>query len=155
MSNYHWLTATEDTSAVLWVNPFGPEMLIHSDAGTSTIGTVSEKQYTWNDDGSSMTLELYDGTTVPESIMQGEELRVAFTCKTDSTYLPSSGTSTYYRFDGEGEWQSQTLSYKRVPDVYEFINLERCVETRISKGGTTKTSVLAQVEHIREFIKNV
>ena len=121
VSNYHWLTATEDTSAVLWVNPFGPEMLIHSDAGTSTIGTVSEKQYTWNDDGSSMTLELYDGTTVPESIMQGEELRVAFTCKTDSTYLPSSGTSTYYRFDGEGEWQSQTLSYKRVPDVYEFI----------------------------------
>ena len=40
-------------------------------------------------------------------------------------------------------------------DVYEFINLERCVETRISKGGTTKSSVLAQVEHIREFIKNV
>ena len=40
-------------------------------------------------------------------------------------------------------------------DVYDFINLERCVETRISKGGTTKTSVLAQVEHIREFIKNV
>ena len=40
-------------------------------------------------------------------------------------------------------------------DVYDFINLERCVETRISKGGTTKTSVLMQVEHIREFIKNV
>ena len=40
-------------------------------------------------------------------------------------------------------------------DVYDFINLERCVETRISKGGTTKSSVLAQVEHIREFIKNV
>ena len=40
-------------------------------------------------------------------------------------------------------------------DVYEFINLERCVETRISKGGTTKGSVLMQVEHIREFIKNV
>ena len=40
-------------------------------------------------------------------------------------------------------------------DVYEFINLERCVETRISKGGTTKSSVLMQVEHIREFIKNV
>ena len=40
-------------------------------------------------------------------------------------------------------------------DVYDFINLERCVETRISKGGTTKSSVLAQVEHVREFIKNV
>ncbi len=40
-------------------------------------------------------------------------------------------------------------------DVYDFINLERCVETRISKGGTTKNSVLLQVEHIREFIKNV
>ena len=40
-------------------------------------------------------------------------------------------------------------------DIYDFINLERCVETRISKGGTTKSSVLAQVEHIRECIKNV
>ena len=40
-------------------------------------------------------------------------------------------------------------------DVYDFISLERCVETRISKGGTTKSSVLEQVEHIREFIKNV
>ena len=40
-------------------------------------------------------------------------------------------------------------------DVYEFINLERCVETRISKGGTTKSSVLLQIEHIREFVKNV
>ena len=40
-------------------------------------------------------------------------------------------------------------------DVYDFISLERCVETRISKGGTTKGSVLEQVKHIREFIKNV
>ncbi len=40
-------------------------------------------------------------------------------------------------------------------DVYDFISLERCVETRVSKGGTTKSSVLMQVEHIREFVKNV
>ena len=40
-------------------------------------------------------------------------------------------------------------------DLYDFINLERCVETRISKGGTTKNSVLEQVEHIREFLGNV
>ena len=168
VSNYHWISATEDSSAILWVNPLGPEMLIYSDAGTSTIGTVAEKQYTWNDDGSSMTLKLYNGTTVPDAVMQGEELRVAFTCKTDSTYLPSSGTTTYYRFDGEGEWQNQTLSYKRVPDVYEFIMTANelyehdyieffvCADNRlrstISELYTVKIKKLNDVDGIRTNI---
>ncbi len=40
-------------------------------------------------------------------------------------------------------------------DIYENISLERCVEKRTSKGGTTKSSVLCQVKYIREFLKNV
>ena len=40
-------------------------------------------------------------------------------------------------------------------DVYEFISLERCVKTRISKGGTSIESVLSQIEYIREFLGNV
>ncbi len=40
-------------------------------------------------------------------------------------------------------------------DVYEFISLERCVEMRISKGGTSMSSVIEQVKHIREFLENV
>ena len=40
-------------------------------------------------------------------------------------------------------------------NIYENISLERCVEKRTSKGGTTKSSVLCQVKYIREFLKNV
>ncbi len=40
-------------------------------------------------------------------------------------------------------------------DIYENISLERCVEKRTSLGGTTQKSVLLQIEHIREFVKNV
>ena len=40
-------------------------------------------------------------------------------------------------------------------DIYENISLERCVEKRTSQGGTTKKSVLVQVEQVREFLKNV
>ncbi len=40
-------------------------------------------------------------------------------------------------------------------DIYENISLERCVEKRTSKGGTTQRSVISQIEHIREFAANV
>jgi len=40
-------------------------------------------------------------------------------------------------------------------DIYENISLERCVEKRTSQGGTTKASVLLQVEQVREFLENV
>ena len=40
-------------------------------------------------------------------------------------------------------------------DIYENISLERCVEKRTSQGGTTKKSVLLQVEQVREFLENV
>ena len=40
-------------------------------------------------------------------------------------------------------------------DVYDFISLERCVSTRISVGGTTVSSVMMQIEHIKEFLDNV
>ena len=35
-------------------------------------------------------------------------------------------------------------------DVYKYIDLRACVETRVSAGGTSKASVLKQIEYIRE-----
>ncbi len=38
-------------------------------------------------------------------------------------------------------------------DVYKYIDLRTCVETRISAGGTSAASVKAQIEHIRTRTK--
>ena len=38
-------------------------------------------------------------------------------------------------------------------DVYKYIDLRACVETRISAGGTSKASVLEQIKFIREKTK--
>ena len=35
-------------------------------------------------------------------------------------------------------------------DVYKYIDLRACVETRVSAGGTSKASVIKQIEYIRE-----
>ena len=40
-------------------------------------------------------------------------------------------------------------------DIYHAINLENCVEKRTSKGGTAKSSVLMQIDYIREFLSDV
>ena len=37
-------------------------------------------------------------------------------------------------------------------DIYEAIRLETCVQTRISEGGTSKTSVEHQIAYVREFL---
>ena len=38
-------------------------------------------------------------------------------------------------------------------DVYDDINIETCVEKRISKGGTSTGSVLEQIAWVKERIK--
>ena len=38
-------------------------------------------------------------------------------------------------------------------DVYKYIDLKTCVETRISAGGTSTASVKAQIEYIRSIAK--
>ena len=38
-------------------------------------------------------------------------------------------------------------------DVYKYIDLRACVETRISAGGTSKASVFEQIKYIREKTK--
>ena len=40
-------------------------------------------------------------------------------------------------------------------DVFEEISLESCVKKRISEGGTSPSSVLAQIEYVKGKIKNV
>ena len=122
-SSYCWIgndDAKDNKSAILAVNPEGPEMLLYTANGTTTMGTVNEAQYTYlKDDGSALELELND--EVPESITQGEEIRVNFRYDVTSDTLPRTGITTYYRFDGEGAWYSTTEASRRVPNLYEMI----------------------------------
>ena len=108
----------DNKSVDLMVNPEGPEMLVSTANAATSMGTVKEAQYTYlQDDGSAMTLELDD--EIPESIMQGEEIRVNFYFEASET-LPRTGITTYYRFDGEGTWYSSTEVNRRVPNLYEL-----------------------------------
>jgi argininosuccinate lyase len=38
-------------------------------------------------------------------------------------------------------------------DVYEAISLRSCVETRISEGGTSLASVMAQISYVKDALK--
>lgn len=52
------------------VNPEGPEMILKTANAATSMGSVSEAQYTYvKDDGSALGLALDD--VVPSSIMQG------------------------------------------------------------------------------------
>lgn len=94
----------DNRSVELAVNPEGPEMLVHRENGNSTMGTVAETQLIpLADDGSSLQLKLAD--TVPETIMQGDELRVKFEYTVDGA-LPMTSVETFCRYDGEGTWHS-------------------------------------------------
>ena len=123
ISTYCWVGSTDcknNKSALLAVNPEGPEMLLYSANAGTTMGTVDPAQYTYQqDDGSALTLRLQDGEEVPQSVMQGEDLRVNFYFDVTSTVLPRTGITTYYRFDGEGSWYSDTEAKRRVPNLYE------------------------------------
>lgn len=122
VSSYTYIGASDcrnNRSAVLAVNPEGPEMLLLTPNATSTIGRVSSSQYTYvRDDGSALVLKLKD--TVPESITQGQELRVSFYYKATGA-LPRTGITTCYRFDGAGSWHTNTEIKQRVPELYEAL----------------------------------
>lgn len=115
---YNGTTDLKDNKSVdLMVNPEGPAMLIYAANATSSIGKVMEDQYKYlKDDGSRLVLRLDD--EVPETIMQGEELRVNFYYDVQGN-LPRTGITTYYRFDGTGKWYSSTELKRRVPNLYE------------------------------------
>ena len=47
----------------------------------------------------------------------------------------------------------QAYSELFAEDVYDDINIETCVEKRISKGGTSTESVLEQIAWVKERIR--
>lgn len=109
----------DNKSAELMVNPEGPEMILKTANAATSMGSVSEAQYTYvKDDGSALGLALND--VVPSSIMQGDELRVNFRYDVTGS-LPRTGITTYYRFDGAGSWYSTTEVNRRVPNLYESL----------------------------------
>lgn len=109
----------DNKSAELMVNPEGPEMILKTANAATSMGSVSEAQYTYvKDDGSALGLALDD--VVPSSIMQGDELRVNFRYDVTGS-LPRTGITTYYRFDGAGSWYSTTEVNRRVPNLYESL----------------------------------
>ncbi len=122
VSCYSYVGATDckdNTSAQLMVNPEGPAMQLYTGNAATTMGTVDAAQLAYvKDDGSALTLQLND--TVPESVMQGEELRVNFSYDVTGA-LPRTGITTYYRFDGTGKWYSSTEAKRRVPNLYEVL----------------------------------
>lgn len=109
----------DNKSAELMANPEGPEMILKTANAATSMGSVSEAQYTYiKDDGSALGLALDD--VVPSSIMQGDELRVNFRYDVTGS-LPRTGITTYYRFDGAGSWYSTTEVNRRVPNLYESL----------------------------------
>jgi argininosuccinate lyase len=46
----------------------------------------------------------------------------------------------------------QAMSELFTDDIYEAVNLDTCVKSRISEGGTSPESVKAQIQQIRETI---
>ena len=122
VSNYCYVgndDCKDNKSVELAVNPEGPEMLLYAANVTTSMGMVNQAQYAYlQDDGSALTLRLDD--VVPESVMQGEEIRVKFYFDVTGS-LPRTGITTYYRFDGEGSWYSVTEANRRVPNLYEAL----------------------------------
>lgn len=111
-----------DRSVELKVNPEGPEMLIHAANVVTNMGSVKPEQTAYvKDDGSALTISLKEGEKVPEYVEQGKELRVNFTFTVEKDKLPRTGITTYYRFDGEGTWYSNTEVNRRVPNLYEVL----------------------------------
>ena len=46
----------------------------------------------------------------------------------------------------------QTLSELFTDDIYEAVNLETCVKSRVSEGGTSPESVKAQIRLLQESV---
>ena len=111
----------DNTSATYKIRHDGPGMALYAGAVTSTPGTVEAAQTEYiKDTGRGIELRLHDGVTIPEYIMQGEDLRINFYYEYDSA-LKRLDTSVYYRFDGTGDWYRQTEGGMRVPNMYESV----------------------------------
>ena len=111
----------DNTSATYKVRHDGPGMATYATAVATTMGTVEAEQTKYiKDTGLGIELRLHDGVTVPDTIMQGEDLRVNFYYEYDSR-LSRLDTSVYYRFDGTGDWYRQTEGGMRVPNMYESV----------------------------------
>ena len=111
----------DNTSAVLKINPEGPQMMLYGAKGTTTMGTVDAEQLKYvYDNGEFIELRLHDGVTVPSSIRQGEDLRVNFYYEFSSK-MARLDTCIYYRFNGTGDWIRNTEGGIRVPNTYEAI----------------------------------
>ena len=111
----------DNTSATYKIRHDGPGVALYGAAVTSAPGTVESAQIEYiKDTGLGIELRLHDGVTIPEYIMQGEDLRVNFYYEYDSA-LKRLDTSVYYRFDGTGEWYRQTEGGMRVPNMYESV----------------------------------
>ena len=70
-------------------------------------------------------------------ITQGDELRVRFSYSVDEGALPRTKITTYYRFDGTGNWNNKTETYRRVPGLYEMnIAANEAVRPRSMSSST-------------------
>ena len=118
---YNGLTDTKDKKSVnLSPSAEGPRMTACALQQAPTPGSVSDAQFNFPaDDGSTVKLGMWNDSTVPESITQGDELRVRFSYEVTGE-LPRTKITTYYRFDGTGSWNSKTETYRRVPGLYEM-----------------------------------
>ncbi len=123
-SYYYWgddgSEVADGKSADLSVSKEGPRMTVYQKLQSANAGTVAAAQITFaEDDGSSVSLTLNDG--MPESIDQGEDLRVYFTYAVTGN-LSCTDISTHYRLDGEGSWYTSDQStYSRVPNLFESL----------------------------------
>ncbi len=116
---YHAEDCAEATSAVLQINPDGPEMLLQAASGTTTMGKVNASQLSFTfDNGEYIQLHLFEGESVPASIMQGEDLRLRFYYKFTST-MPRLETTLFYRLNGKGDWIEVDAGGIRLPNTYE------------------------------------
>ena len=122
LSYYHYngITDLKDKKSVcLASSAEGPRMNISASLQTPSPGSTSSNQLNFpDDDGSKISLSVREGTTIPEYIMQGDELRVRFDYAVTGT-LPRTKIATYYRFDGEGSWNVSSETTRRVPGLYE------------------------------------
>lgn len=119
---YNGLTDTKDKKSVnLSPSAEGPRMTACTLQQAPTPGSVSDAQFNFPaDDGSTVKLGMWQDSTVPATITQGDELRVRFSYSVDEGALPRTKITTYYRFDGTGNWNNKTETYRRVPGLYEM-----------------------------------
>ena len=118
---YHAEDCKDNTSAILQINPDGPEMLLQTASGTTNMGTFDSSQVSYTyDNGEYIELHLFEGESVPASIPQGEDLRLRFYYEYSSS-MPRLETTMYYRFNGTGDWKAAPDGSIRQLNTYEPI----------------------------------